>query len=192
MTLNQSEKKRETTVGGQMLGEQCFLSLEDLKKIKGSDRTIAQQKRYRAFILEKSRAKKTEDQKEATKMKNKEAMVKSRTELTEEEKKCTNKKNKEAKKKSRTELSEDDKTSINKKNKEAMKKSRTELSEDDKKSINKKKKEDMKKSRKNPKSSYVARNANDVLQGKQIVKELKLSNDSIGKMDKVCDDCFAK
>ena len=48
-------------------------------------------------------------------------------------------------------------------------------------------KESMKTSRKKPRSAYDARNAQDVLHGKQIV-----TDDSIGKMDSVCDKCSAK
>ena len=43
-----------------------------------------------------------------------------------------------------------------------------------------------------PKSTYSARNAQAVLNGKQIVKELKGTMEGIGSMSIICPKCLAK
>ena len=66
------------------------------------------------------------------------------------------------------------------------------MTEEKKKIIKEKDKEAKQHQRRNPRSSYIARNAQDVLHGRQIVKELKHSDDSIGAMDNVCIICSAR
>ena len=149
--------------------EQCFLSLEELKNIKCKDRTKAQTKKYNKLMAELSRKRKSEDQKAATKEKNKNAMSKSRAQMTEEEKKDKNNKNKNA-----------------------MSKSRAKITEEEKKVRNENDKQAKKISRKSPKSSYIARNAQHVLYGSQIVQELENTSDKIGKMENICTSCLAK
>ena len=103
------------------------------------------------------------------KEKNKETKQKSRAKKTEEEKEQV----KEARRKSIAEKPEKEKKIMKEKNKETKQKSRA-------------------KSRDNPKSAYAARNAQHILQGTQIVKDLKDTAECIGRMNSICEKCDAK
>ena len=126
---------------------ECFLSLEDLKKIKRNDRSKAQTKEYNKLMAQMSRARMTEEKKKVIGNKKKEAMQKSRAEMTEEKKKVLGKKNKEAMQKTRAEMTEEEKKVLCQKNKEALQNSRAEMTEEEKKIMKEKNKQIKEKSR---------------------------------------------
>ena len=191
-TLSKSDYLSKSNGSSKEKEDNCFLNLEFLRKIKVENRTPEQKKQYNKLMKEKSRTKQTKSEKDAIKMKETKLKKKSRSDMTEVEKDPIKMKETKLKKKSRSDMTEVQKKVYHNKDKEAKQKLRSEMTEDENKTINKKKKDAMQTSRKKPRSAYDARNAQDVLYGKQIVKELKFTDDSIGKMDSVCDKCSAK
>ena len=89
-------------------------------------------------------------------------------------------------------MTDEEKKVYQTKNKKSQQKLRSEMTAEEKKVSQIKNKKSQQKSRCNPKSIYAARNAKDILQGIQIVEELRFSADSIGSIDIVCDKCKAK
>ena len=87
--------------------------------------------------------------------------------------------------------SEEDKESRLKRAKVMMANTRKNETEDERESRLKKKKIQTANKRQRPRSMYDGRNALNVLNGHQIVPELKDSKDAIGAMDIVCPDCSA-
>ena len=77
------------------------------------------------------------------------------------------------------------------KQKEAKKTKRSNRTREEQDSDKLNKKENMKDRRDNPTSYYIARHAQNILYGKQIVKELIFTDDSIGSMDEKCTKCMA-
>ena len=101
-------------------------------------------------------------------------------------------KNREERAKSRGKETFEDKVKRINKNKESMSNARGKENPEEKERRNIRNKELMTKTRLNPKSIYTARNAQDILDGKQIVKELSKSKEGIGSMNIICQKCSAK
>ena len=156
--------------------EECSLSLEDLKLIKGKDRSKSQTSRYKKLMRLKRMEAQTDAQKDQINKRHKERVMKSRGRESLEEKEARNLKNKEATANVRKTEAVVEKEKRNRRNAESMAKSR-----------NRKKAESIE----NPKSIYMARNAQDVLNGRQRVVELKDSKESIGSMNHICLKCSA-
>ena len=147
---------------------ECFLTLDEIKLIKCKDRTVAQNKRYKHLMYKKKLSEETSTEK-----------------LSRKEKEKVDKANKR-KNETSTELSE-----RNERKRVATSNKRREETSDQRNERNQKKKCDTARKRENPPSLNEARNALNVLQGYQIVHELKNTDDSIGSMEVRCQSCSA-
>ena len=192
--------------------------LEELKKIKNKDRTEAEKCIYRDLVnllrtekqkesMQKLRAKKTSAEMLESNVKAKERMNSLRSRKTSEEKQ----KDESARKKSLAEKTEEEREKTKMSNKEAQQKLRGKKTEEEKqkekeskkKSIAKKTEEEREKTkmsnkeshqnaRRYPKCTYAARNAQNILLGNQIVKEMNDTDNGIRRMNRIFDSAWQK
>ena len=109
--------------------EECSLSLESLRLIKIKDRTKSQTRRYKKLMADLSRARKSEEEKDIQKRKDRDAKRKVKAGMTEQDKEIITEKNREAKKKSRSNMTKEKKVKFNEYQKKAMRKLRSEITE---------------------------------------------------------------
>ena len=119
--------------------DECSMSLEDLKLIKGKERSKSQTRRYQKLMRLKRMEAQTDAQKDQTNKRHKERVMKSRERESLEEKNNRNTRNAESMVKSRDKESLEEKEKRNRRNAESMLKSRDKLSLKEKEKVKQKK-----------------------------------------------------